>query len=81
MIEMRIPQWIKLDHTVSWAASVHLQTHPPILTDNLDGPQLAVGQLQVGRRRGELHTRLLRYQMMWPTEKDFRGQIPPLLPA
>ena len=31
------------------------KTHPPILADALHGPQLAVGQLQVGRGRGELY--------------------------
>ena len=46
---------IKLDDTVSWAASIHLQTHPPILADALHGPQLAIGQLQVGQGRGELY--------------------------
>jgi hypothetical protein len=48
MIEVRMPQWIKLDYTVSWAASVHLQTYPPILADALHGPEFTVGQLQVG---------------------------------
>jgi hypothetical protein len=56
VIEVRMPQWIDLDYTVSWAASIHLQTHPPILADALHGPELTVGQLQVGRGRGELHT-------------------------
>ena len=40
---------IKLDYTVFWAASVHLQTHPSILVDALHGPESTVGQLQVGR--------------------------------
>jgi hypothetical protein len=51
MIEARMRRRIKLDHTVFWAASVHLQTHPPILTDALHGPEFTVGQLQVGRGR------------------------------
>ncbi len=50
MIEVRMLQWIDL----GLAASVHLEIEPAVL-DTLDGPQLAVGQLQVGRRRGELH--------------------------
>jgi len=34
VVEMRILHRIKLD----LAASVHLQTHPPILADAFDGP-------------------------------------------
>jgi hypothetical protein len=56
MIEVRIPDRIKLDDTITWAASVHLQTQAPILADAFDGSQLTVGQLQVGQGRGELHT-------------------------
>jgi len=51
MIEVRMRRRIKLDHTVFWAASVHLQTHPSILADALHGPEFTVGQLQVGRGR------------------------------
>jgi hypothetical protein len=51
MIEVRMRRRIKLDYTVFWAASVHLQTHPPILADALHGPEFTVGQLQVGRGR------------------------------
>jgi hypothetical protein len=51
MIEVRMRRRIKLDHTVFWVASVHLQTHPPILADALHGPEFTVGQLQVGRGR------------------------------
>ena len=52
MIEVRMLRRIEFD----LAASVHLQTHPPILADAFDGSQLAVGQLQVGRGRGEAAT-------------------------
>jgi hypothetical protein len=51
MIEARMRRRIKLDYTVFWAASVHLQTHPSILADALHGPEFTVGQLQVGRGR------------------------------
>jgi hypothetical protein len=51
MIEVQMRRRIKLDYTVFWAASVHLQTHPPILADALHGPEFTVGQLQVGRGR------------------------------
>ena len=51
MIEARMRRRIKLDCTVFWAASVHLQTHPPILADAPRGPEFTVGQLQVGRGR------------------------------
>ena len=33
MIEARMRRRIKLDYTVFWAASIHLQTHPSILAD------------------------------------------------
>jgi hypothetical protein len=51
MIEVRMRRRIKLDYTVFWAASVHLQTHPSILADALHGSEFTVGQLQVGRGR------------------------------
>jgi hypothetical protein len=51
MIEVQMRRRIKLDYSVFWAASVHLQTHPPILADALHGPEFTVGQLQVGRGR------------------------------
>src|ERR1039458_1322888 len=51
VVKVRILLRIDLD----FAASIHLQTHSPILADALDGPLLAVGQLQVARGRGELH--------------------------
>jgi len=51
MIEVLMRRRIKLDHTVFWAASVRLQTHPPILADALHGPEFTVGQPQVGRGR------------------------------
>ena len=47
VVEVRMLQWIEFD----LAASVHLQTHPPILADALHGPEFTVGQLQVGRGR------------------------------
>src|ERR1035437_6517358 len=56
VVKVRILHRIKLDDTITWAASVHLQTDAPILADAFDGSQLAVGQLQVWIRRGELHT-------------------------
>ena len=37
MIKARMRPRIKLDYTVFWAASVHLQTHPSILADALHG--------------------------------------------
>ena len=54
VVEVRIPDRIKLDDTITLAASVHLQTHPPILDDAFEGPKLTVGQLQVGKGCGEL---------------------------
>jgi hypothetical protein len=49
---------VRILHRIEFylSASVHLQTDPPILGDAFDGSQLAVGQLQVGQGRGELHT-------------------------
>jgi hypothetical protein len=47
VVKVRILHQIEFD----LAASVHLQTHPPILADALHGPEFTVGQLQVGRGR------------------------------
>jgi hypothetical protein len=44
VVEVRILHQIEFD----LAASVHLQTDPPILADALDGPQLAVGRFKSG---------------------------------
>ena len=67
MIEVRILHRIDLGLT----ASVHLQTHPPILADAFDGSQLAVGQLQVWIRRGEATTgRIMQHALRCAKESS-----------
>jgi len=51
VIEMRMQTRIELQ----LAASVHLQTQPPVLADTLHRSQLTVRHLQLARGRGELH--------------------------